>query len=198
MLKIALCDDDAVFLKELTGKIQELLRFEEKNAAIASFVNPTALTASVASGDRFDIFILDVEMPQIDGFKVAADLRKYQPNVALIFLTSHLQYAPEGYKVDALRFISKLNVDETLPEALQKALHTLEQQDQHSLLVQHYKNFSRVLYQNIIYVIKINRHSPYLSITLHKCYPYYLFGISTFPNSAYHTTARRKFSITIV
>lgn len=97
MLKIALCDDDAVFLKELTGKIQELLRFEEKNAAIASFVNPTALTASVASGDRFDIFILDVEMPQIDGFKVAADLRKYQPNVALIFLTSHLQYAPEGY-----------------------------------------------------------------------------------------------------
>ena len=24
MLKIALCDDDAVFLKELTGKIQEL------------------------------------------------------------------------------------------------------------------------------------------------------------------------------
>ena len=46
--------------------------------------------------------------------------------------------------------------------------------------------------------LKINRHSPYLSITLHKCYPYYLFGISTFPNSAYHTTARRKFSITIV
>lgn len=146
MLKIALCDDDAVFLKELTGKIQELLRFEEKNAAIASFVNPTALTASVASGDRFDIFILDVEMPQIDGFKVTADLRKYQPNVALIFLTSHLQYAPEGYKVDALRFISKLNVDETLPEALQKALHTLEQQDQHSLLVQHYKITDIALY----------------------------------------------------
>ncbi len=46
--------------------------------------------------------------------------------------------------------------------------------------------------------IKINRHSPYLSITLHKCYPYYLFGISTFPNSAYHSTALRKFSITIV
>lgn len=45
---------------------------------------------------------------------------------------------------------------------------------------------------------KINRHSPYLSITLHKCYPYYLFGISTFPNSAYHSIALRKFSITIV
>lgn len=46
--------------------------------------------------------------------------------------------------------------------------------------------------------IKINRHSPYLSITLHKCYPYYLFGISTFPNLAYHSIALRKFSITIV
>lgn len=47
-------------------------------------------------------------------------------------------------------------------------------------------------------LVKINRHSPYLSITLHKCYPYYLFGISTFPNSAYHSIALRKFSITIV
>lgn len=46
--------------------------------------------------------------------------------------------------------------------------------------------------------VKINRHSPYLSITLHKCYPYYLFGISTFPNLAYHSIALRKFSITIV
>ena len=49
-----------------------------------------------------------------------------------------------------------------------------------------------------LYSRKINRHSPYLSITLHKCYPYYLFGISTFPNSVYHTISRRKFSITIV
>ena len=48
------------------------------------------------------------------------------------------------------------------------------------------------------YLRKINRHSPYLSITLHKCYPYYLFGISTFPNSAYHSIALRKFSIMIV
>ncbi len=47
-------------------------------------------------------------------------------------------------------------------------------------------------------IAKINRHSPYLSITLHKCYPYYLFGISTFPSSAYHSIALRKFSITIV
>lgn len=47
-------------------------------------------------------------------------------------------------------------------------------------------------------ITKINRHSPYLSITLHKCYPYYLFGISTFPSSVYHSIALRKFSITIV
>lgn len=55
-----------------------------------------------------------------------------------------------------------------------------------------------VVFFNFFNMRKINRHSPYLSITLHKCYPYYLFGISTFPNSAYHSIALRKFSITIV
>ena len=64
-------------------------------------------------------------------------------------------------------------------------------------------DLSRILYnesvrEEILSYIKINRHSPYLSITLHKRYPYYLFGISTFPNSAYHSIALRKFSITIV
>ena len=52
--------------------------------------------------------------------------------------------------------------------------------------------------ERYIHFKKINRHSPYLSITLHKCYPYYLFGISTFPSSVYHSIALRKFSITIV
>ena len=63
-----------------------------------------------------------------------------------------------------------------------------------------YAVFSRfsVHTARVTHLIKINRHSPYLSITLHKCYPYYLFGISTFPSSVYHSIALRKFSITIV
>ena len=74
-----------------------------------------------------------------------------------------------------------------------------EQMTQILLYINH--NYASISLEEVaeeFHYIKINRHSPYLSITLHKCYPYYLFGISAFPNSAYHTTARRKFSITIV
>ena len=59
-------------------------------------------------------------------------------------------------------------------------------------------NINRIINRLELHYKKINRHSPYLSITLHKCYPYYLFGISTFPSSVYHSIALRKFSITIV
>lgn len=157
MLKIALCDDDGAFSEKLTGKLQALLRDGCVTAAIAAFVRPDTLIASVTSGERFDIYILDVEMPGMNGLQVAERLRAHEPNAVLLFLTAHLHYAPDGYKVNALRFISKLDLENTLPEALDAALSALKKQDEISLVVQRYNNFTRVRHQDILYVHKLAR-----------------------------------------
>ena len=94
---------------------------------------------------------------------------------------------------------------------MELSLITKAQKEQKDILVRFYEKYNNVemdfpdvslteLFVKAakVYPKKINRHSPYLSITLHKCYPYYLFGISTFPSSVYHSIALRKFSITIV
>lgn len=157
MLKIALCDDDSQFVCKITGLIQSLLHNSTESPVITTYINPVALTASVSDGERYDIYILDVEMPNQNGMAVAKRIREYQPNAALLFLSSHLSYATEGYKVQALRYVSKLDLDHALPEALAQAVATLKKTDTRSIMVQHYQNYTRILHKDILYVQKIQR-----------------------------------------
>lgn len=128
------------------------------SAAITSYTDPEVLTSSVEDGERYHIFILDVEMPGMDGLETARRLRRQQPNAPLLFLGSYPQFASEGYKVEALRYVSKLDLEKSLPEALEKALNTIETKDSHSILVQRYQNFTRILYRDILYVRKVGRN----------------------------------------
>ena len=157
MLKIALCDDDSQFVSKITGLIQSLLQNGAESPVITTYINPVALTASISDGERYDIYILDVEMPDLNGMDVARCIREYQPNAVLLFLSSHLSYATEGYKVQALRYVPKLDLENALPEALEQALATFEKADTRSIMVQHYQNYTRILHKDILYVQKMQR-----------------------------------------
>ncbi len=157
MVNIALCDDDKEILLEINRHILTFMENASVSAATKTFTSGEVLAASVSDGDRFDIYILDVEMSDMDGFAVAKKVRQYQPNAIVIFLTLHPEQARDGYKVNALRYIAKLELAEALPEALEEALEALKQADKQCLLIQHYNNFTRVLYQDIMYVRKSRR-----------------------------------------
>lgn len=79
------------------------------------------------------------------------------PTQALFFLTSHFEFADEGYKVRALRYVQKLKYQQDLPEALSEACLSLERADTKSLAVLHYGNLTRVLFRDIIYIQKAHR-----------------------------------------
>lgn len=157
MLKIALCDDDSQFVSKITGLIQSLLQNGTESPVITTYINPVALTASISDGERYDIYILDVEMPDMNGMDVARRIREFQPDAPLLFLSSHLSYATEGYKVQALRYVPKLDLENALPEALEQAVATLEKTDTRSIMVQHYQNYTRILHKDILYVQKMQR-----------------------------------------
>ena len=73
MLKLALCDDDKTFLKEFSDHIEAWMLDQGEHPLVCSFSSPSALTASVADGERFDLFVLDVEMPGMDGLETAKE-----------------------------------------------------------------------------------------------------------------------------
>lgn len=56
---------------------------------------------------RLDLVFLDIEMKQLDGIQTARRLREFDGHVQLLFVTRMIQYALEGYSVDAADFLVK-------------------------------------------------------------------------------------------
>ena len=114
MLRIAICDDDKKLLTLLHKEIDLwflMLRKTDYNFSIDEYTSSEQFSFCLKS-NSYDIIFLDIEMPKLNGIELAKQIRSKLPDVILIFLTSHNEFAPQGYKVKALRYLSKLNMRE--------------------------------------------------------------------------------------
>lgn len=66
--------------------------------------SPFDLLAETEKGTRFDVILLDVLMPGETGIDAATEIRKFDRNVKIIFLTSSSEYAVQSYSVEAFYY----------------------------------------------------------------------------------------------
>lgn len=115
-MKIAICDDDSVLREQLKNKLEGY--FQSLDVLIQNFSSGEDLIDGIEKV-TFELVFLDIEMDGIDGFETAKRLKARQPDITVIFLTSHTDLAMEGYEVQAFRFLAKPIVEEKLYAALQ-------------------------------------------------------------------------------
>jgi DNA-binding LytR/AlgR family response regulator len=121
IVRIVICDNDEKYLIKLKSIIQTLFKSYECDTVIHTYSSGQELIKDIKKNNlTFDIIFLDVEMPIIDGFGTANELRKLEGDFTLIFLTNMEAYAIEGYKYDAFRYILKNNLEKDVEEAIQK------------------------------------------------------------------------------
>lgn len=161
MIRIALCDDNKEDMLQLHQKIIEWYRENSKNqsVSITEYSDSVYLSSVIDAGDSHDVFFLDVEMPKVDGFQLADKIRNKLPAAIIVFLTSHSELAPDGYKFRALRYVSKLVLSQKLPEALEAVQKEFSALESGYLVVPHYTNALRIPYNEILYVQHILRSS---------------------------------------
>jgi DNA-binding LytR/AlgR family response regulator len=56
---------------------------------------------------RYDLLLLDVEMPGLDGLTAAARIREHDREVAIVLVSQHAGYAAQGYGVAAAGYLLK-------------------------------------------------------------------------------------------
>lgn len=161
MIRIALCDDNKEDMLQLHQKIIEWYRENSKNqsVSITEYSDSVYLSSVIDAGDSHDGFFLDVEMPKVDGFQLADKIRNKLPAAIIVFLTSHSELAPDGYKFRALRYVSKLVLSQKLPEALEAVQKEFSALESGYLVVPHYTDALRIPYNEILYVQHILRSS---------------------------------------
>lgn len=90
MLRIAVCDDDLTYIKSvLRPLISEALRTAELQAETHFFVEGVALLEEFKKHNGYDIVILDIDIPDINGKEIAKNIRQTDNGCCIAFLTAY-------------------------------------------------------------------------------------------------------------
>lgn len=120
MVHILICDDDAVFAQDMAKKTLALPAYSPKLMNVQCLTNVSAMSAGELT--KFDILFLDIDLGDKNGIELARTMRVHNAEAVLILVTNFSEYAPEGYEVDAFRYLPKAELDRKLPGYFSDAL----------------------------------------------------------------------------
>lgn len=109
---IAICDDCTAVAQELKSNIESICAQKDWPLETAVYTSPAAILQADLS--KTQVVFLDIDMPQINGLEVAKQLRARFAEIIIVFVTSYIEYAPEGYRVNAFRYLLKQCLDSEL------------------------------------------------------------------------------------
>lgn len=151
MIRVAVVDDNETFLKQEESILKRCLTEKGMEYEIKVYSTPGNLVWDLEEQTYFDIFLIDIEMPGINGLELAQKIRLKHLQPYLVFITSHMEYSVEGYEYNAYRYILKENMEEKLPPALEIMLEDLKTRVQRQYIIEASSKIVKINYENILY-----------------------------------------------
>lgn len=157
MLKIAFCDDDLEILKELGILLDKYKKERDEDLTCTVFQSPLELLAAIEKGFSFDILFLDILMPGENGIETAKEIRQYDNNMKIIFLTSSPEFAVQSYTVGAYFYQLKPVWEESFFRLMDAVLVECEKKKKNSLILRSKDGITRIDLQQLEYCEVLGR-----------------------------------------
>ena len=109
-LNLLICDDEPAVVEQVFASLRDHCEKMRHLCALLSFQR-SRRDQDLSS---YDIAFLDIDMGDSSGIDLARSLRKENPGIVIVFLTNFIQYAPEGFEVQAFRYLLKRDMNEKL------------------------------------------------------------------------------------
>ena len=124
-MKIAVCDDS----REDRGALKALLEACGHDFEIREYGSGAELYADMGYVRECGIVFLDINMEGMDGLEAAGKIKAECPKVHIVLVTAYVNYALDGYKVKASRFLLKDDLEQTLQECMDDILREIRQEE---------------------------------------------------------------------
>lgn len=147
-MKIVICDDNLNIVDEVKELLAEYSSSRDITLDISTFDNGKTV---LDSNENYNIAILDVEMPDMDGIALGEELRKRNKQIVLIYLTAHSQYLDSALNLNAARFFEKPIDKDRFFSGMDNAIERIDN-SAISFFIRDDKSQVRVVADSIVYV----------------------------------------------
>jgi len=159
---IAVCDDNPHDLKQIAEIIAQFAASCSVPVRYSLFDNAEQMLKATRT-ESFTHYLLDVIMSPLDGITAAREIRTFDAEAKLVFLTSFSEYAYQGYQVKACDYLLK----PVQPDQLFSLLaHFKEKEDRtgECLCIQDGRSFFRLPFAHLSH-LEINQKKLYFFLT---------------------------------
>ena len=158
-MKITICDDDKTEQLQILELLEGYFKGRKNKPAIKTFSSSIEL-ASIACYEQFDLYLLDVIMPILNGIELAKEIRGFDKASDIIFLTSP-EFAVESYTVKAANYLVKPIQKAAFFQALDDISEKRMEESGKSIIVKSSLGVHKIYLSGLIYVEALNRKVIY-------------------------------------
>lgn len=124
MYRIAVCDDEEFFLKNLKKQIEENSIFQKEHMTVQAYLSGEELLKNAEQG--FDLILLDMQMEGLNGYETAKCLREQAKNdFVLGFITGYMSPKPEDFRVRPSLYMIKSTASKEFEEDISSLLQEM-------------------------------------------------------------------------
>ena len=135
-MRILLVDDEKLQLKRLEESVRNVV----PTADVVSYTNPV-LALEENKDIKVDIAFLDIEMPKLNGIKLAKSLKGINPKINIVFVTAFDRFALDAMRIHASGFVTKPVNEEKVFEEINGLRYPVELTPTKKLQVKCFGNF---------------------------------------------------------
>ena len=150
MIRIAIVEDSAEYSKALCDYCHRYA--EEKSRQFHVDVYQNGLDFVSSETGEYDVIMLDIKMPYMNGLQTAQKIRETNEKVCIVFITSMQQYAIHGYAVQAADFIVKPVQYSVFSFKMDRIIAIAERNRQQTIVIKTNKALMRLDVSDIVYI----------------------------------------------
>ena len=154
MLNIAVCDDEEMVLPYLCEQISSAFERVHMEVRIDSYSSSIKLRKTIENRISYDVFFLDIDMKELDGFRLASFIENKLEEAVLIFVSSKEEYVFSSFRHHPFSFIRKEKLRQDLEITvtdLQKKLKC-ENGNDRIILTDEQQNSYEFPVQDVLYI----------------------------------------------
>lgn len=150
-LKIAVCDDDQFASEVVQDAIQRVLNNKRIQGEVYTFNSVKKLEQQMQH-TAFDLLMLDIEMPGIDGISFGRKLREQGSKIDIVYVSNREDKVFESLRVNPWGFIRKKHFLEDVQGVMEAYLKHLEEEDSKKLILRSGDNTVAIAIDEICYI----------------------------------------------
>lgn len=151
-MRVAICDDEAVCIaRALDIATDYAEERKDKDIVFETFSEAETLLKATRENGSYDIYILDIVMPGMNGITLGQALRNEGVDSKIIYLTSSEEYALESFRVRAFDYILKPIEKQTFYTVMDEVISSINIKKDKALIVKTKYNNARITYDSILY-----------------------------------------------